>query len=167
VHDRVVVVDADPGWAAAYAAEETRLRAAAAGRFVAVEHVGSTAVPGLAAKPTIDVLAAIADTTAIAELVPLLAALGYDYRPRIPNDVDVALFRRIVDGHRTHHLHVVLAADFAGDARRRFRDILRARPDLAAAYAALKRELADRLGHDRPAYTDAKTDFVLRVLREA
>jgi len=161
------VVDADAGWPAAYAAEEARLLAAAEGLLVALEHVGSTAVPGLAAKPTIDLLGAVADARVIADLAARLAPLDYEHRPRAMQDVDAAYLRRIVDGRRTHHLHVVLAADFAGDARRRFRDILRARPDLAAGYTALKRELADRLGHDRVAYTDAKTDFVLRVLREA
>jgi GrpB-like predicted nucleotidyltransferase (UPF0157 family) len=113
------------------------------------------------------VLGAVADAAVIPDLASRLAPLGYEHRPRAMPDVDAAYFRRIVDGRRTHHLHVVLAAEFAGDERRRFRDILRARPDLAAGYAALKRELAARLAHDRPAYTDAKTDFVLRVLREA
>ena len=166
-HERVVIVDPDPAWPAAYAAEAARVLAAAAGAITALEHVGSTAVPGLAAKPTIDLLAAIPGEHVLPALAERLAPVGYEHRPRIPGDVDVAYFRRMVGGVRTHHLHVVLAADFATDPRLRFRDILRARPDLAAAYAALKRDLAARLGHDRMAYTDAKTEFVTRTLRDA
>jgi len=164
-NEPVVIADPDPAWPAAYAAEAARVHAAAGGALTALEHIGSTAVPGLAAKPNIDMLAAIPDEHVIPALAERLAPLDYEHRPRIAGDVDVAYFRRIVGGARTHHLHVVLAADFPTDPRLRFRDILRARPDLAAAYAVLKRDLAARLGHDRNAYTDAKTEFVLGVLQ--
>lgn len=163
--DRVIIVDPDPSWPAQFAAARARVLAAVGDRFRELEHIGSTAVPGLAAKPTIDMLAAIASEDVIPELAPRLEPLCYEQRPRLAGDVDIAYFRRIADGRRTHHLHIVLEASFAGDERRRFRDILRARPDVAAAYAALKRELASRLADRRPDYTDAKTDFVLRALR--
>jgi len=167
IRDRhvVILVEPDPAWPADYLAERDRLLAAVESRFPHLEHIGSTAVPGLVAKPTIDLLASIASEASLPEVVSRLEPLGYEHRPRIPGDVDVALFRRLVDDRRTHHLHVVLADSFASDARLRFRDILRARPDIAAAYGALKRELAARLHTDRPAYTDAKTDFVTGVLR--
>jgi len=78
---------------------------------------------------------------------------------------DVAYLRRRAGGVRTHHLHVVLAAHWDRDDRRRFRDILRARPDRAAACAALERDPAARRGPDRTAPTDAETGFVACVLR--
>jgi GrpB-like predicted nucleotidyltransferase (UPF0157 family) len=163
--DVVVIAEPDPGWPAAYDAARARLLDAASGRFVHLEHIGSTAVPGLAAKPVIDLLAAIASEDVVADLAVRLAPLGYDWRPRVLAEVDVAYFRRRAGGVRTHHLHVVLAAHWDGDDRRRFRDLLRARPELAAAYVELKRELAARHGPDREAYTDGKTGFITAALR--
>jgi GrpB-like predicted nucleotidyltransferase (UPF0157 family) len=164
-HERVVIVEPDPAWGERYEAERVRLLAAVDGRFVELEHIGSTAVPGLAAKPNIDLLAAVASEDVIPELAARLEPLGYEHRPRIEGDVDVAYCRRIHGGVRTHHLHVVLVAEWPTDDRRRFRDILRARPDVAAAYAALKRDLASRYADRRADYTDAKTEFVASVLR--
>ena len=161
----VVVADPDPAWPAAYSAERARILDAAGGHLVQLEHIGSTAVPGLAAKPVIDLLAAVATLDVLSDLALRLAPLGYEHRARDPGDVDVAYFRRRRDGVRTHHLHVVLASRWHTDERRRFRDILRSRPDLIAAYAELKRALAARHGRDRAAYTDAKTDFITAVLR--
>lgn len=162
---KVIIVDHDPTWAASYEAERARLLAAAAGDFAELKHIGSTAVPGLAAKPMLDLLAGFASGRAIAELATRLEPLGYEWRPRAMGDVDVAYFRRIVGDVRTHHLHVVPADLWATDARRVFRDLLRAHPDIASAYSALKRELAARHGEDRVSYTEAKTEF-MRILAQ-
>jgi GrpB-like predicted nucleotidyltransferase (UPF0157 family) len=160
----IVVVNPDPEWPANAEAECARLRAVAGVLFVELEHIGSTAVPNLAAKPVIDLLGAIASADVVEDLARRLETVGYEHRPRAMIDIDVAYFRRMVDGVRSHHLHVVGADMWAGDARRIFRDALRARPDVAAAYAALKRELAVRFADDRMGYTLAKTEFVQSVL---
>jgi GrpB-like predicted nucleotidyltransferase (UPF0157 family) len=164
VPPKIIVVAPDPRWAASGEAECVRLRGAAGDLFVDLEHIGSTSVPNLAAKPVIDLLGSIASTDSVEALARRLETLGYEHRPRSMTDVDVAYLRRIVDGVRSHHLHVIRADQWADDQRRIFRDALRAQPDVAAAYAALKRELAVLYADDRMGYTLAKSDFVEGVV---
>lgn len=162
--EKIIVVAPDPRWAASADVECVSLRAAAGDLLVELEHIGSTAVPDLAAKPVIDLLGSIVSPDSIEDLARRLELLGYEHRPRAMTHVDTAYFRRLVDGLRSHHLHVVRADQWADDTRRIFRDALRAQPAVAAAYGALKRELAVRFADDRMGYTLAKTDFVEGVL---
>lgn len=154
----VEVVDYDPGWPARFEAEAARLAELVPG--LELHHIGSTAVPGLAAKPVIDMMAATADLDGP---VAALVEAGYQY----PEAYNATLTGRRwlcypSAARRTHHLHLV--ADGEEFARRlRFRDALRADPGLAAEYAALKRDLAARMPDDREAYTAAKSAFVDRV----
>jgi GrpB-like predicted nucleotidyltransferase (UPF0157 family) len=162
----VVIVAYDPAWPARYEAERARLLAAAGARLLAIEHVGSTAVPGLAAKPIVDILGGCASLDDAERAVPDLTRDGWDYRGdgTIP---DRRYLVKYVAGVRTFHLHLCARG---GDFWRRhiaFRDALRAHPDLASAYATLKRELAARHRDDRVAYTDAKTEFVESALAAA
>jgi GrpB-like predicted nucleotidyltransferase (UPF0157 family) len=164
----VHVVDHDPRWGGI----ADRLRhdlddRLAPWRAGPVAHVGSTAVPGLAAKPTVDLLAPVRDLDAAAVADRVLADAGWEL---IPPDLDERPWRRsyaLPDGdRRVAHLHLVahdhpkVAATFA------FRDALRADPALARRYAELKGAAADRYRHDREAYTAAKADFVEQVLRD-
>jgi GrpB-like predicted nucleotidyltransferase (UPF0157 family) len=136
------------------AALEDVLRPWLAGR---VEHVGSTAVPGLEAKPTIDLMAPVPDLEAAREAFAPLAELGYLYAPHRPH---LHWFCKPSPAVREFHLVLVEPTDPEWAARLRFRDRLRSDPALAAAYVALKCELAARFPDDREAYTDAKAAFV-------
>jgi GrpB-like predicted nucleotidyltransferase (UPF0157 family) len=161
----ISIVDYDPQWPREYEAEKARLAAALAERIIHIEHIGSTSIPGLAAKPIIDVLLAVPDFSNSEWYASSLRSLGYEFVPEASSTRH--FFRKVKDGVRTHHVHIVPAATFWQRHELLFRDHLRAFPVLAAKYAAIKRNLADRLGHDREAYTEAKTPFIQRVVDEA
>lgn len=127
-----------------------------------IEHVGSTAVPGLAAKPVIDVMVGVESLDASRAALPLLEALGYTYAP-YRADVMHWLCKPSF-AHRTHHLHLVPFESALWRDRLAFRDALRADAALARRYEALKRELAAKFRDDREAYTEGKTPFVEAVL---
>jgi GrpB-like predicted nucleotidyltransferase (UPF0157 family) len=153
----------DPSWPARFEEERASL-ADAIGQWAAggIHHVGSTAVPGLDAKPIIDILVGVADLPNSRACFEPLAHLGYLYAPYRVREMH--WFCKPHPSRRTHHLHLVPT-----DSRRfrdelAFRDHLRSHPDTAAAYAALKRRLAARFEDDREAYTAAKSDFISAVL---
>jgi GrpB-like predicted nucleotidyltransferase (UPF0157 family) len=131
-----------------------------------IEHVGSTSVPGLVAKPVIDLMAQVADTDAA---VGALAELDWRY---VPPELDGQPWRRFFvkvspDGlHRLAHLHVMPAGAARWDQQLRFRDALRASPALRDEYAAVKSRLASTYADDRERYTDEKAAFVTRVMRD-
>ncbi len=159
----VRVVDYDPAWPALFAAEAARLTRllADAGLSIALEHMGSTAVPGLPAKPVLDILGGYSAGADVAAYVRALGAAGYVHRGEqgIPGR---EFFRR--GDPRAYHLHLAaLGGSFWSD-HLAFRDRLRASDALRDAYAALKRELAARYPRDREAYTEGKGTFVKSVL---
>jgi GrpB-like predicted nucleotidyltransferase (UPF0157 family) len=160
----VEIVEYDPAWPAAYAAERERL-APLLPAGVELHHFGSTAVPGLAAKPVIDMIALVDDLDA--PIAALVQRGGYQY-PRAFNAT--LAHRRFLcyptATHRTHHLHLVDEPREL-ERRLRFRDRLRGDLVLASEYAALKRALAERYREDREAYTEAKGDFVRSTLAKA
>jgi len=169
LRDCIAVTPYDPAWPAAFAAEEAHLREVLpAGLIGRIEHIGSTAVPGLCAKPVVDLLVEVTDVEAARLALPAaLPPPQYDYFWR-PESGDEGprysfLIRRDVEGRRTHHLHCVPAGHSLWICLR-FRDLLRTRPDLAIAYGALKRDLAARHADDRVTYTQSKTDFITRAL---
>ena len=164
IHENVALHAYDFSWPAMFAAERERLLTVLPATFIDVQHFGSTAIPGLAAKPIIDILAGV-ESMAVAESVaePLCAS-GYATSAEFNGELtDRKWFMRWANGHRTHHLHVVVHGDSVWRQRLRFRDALRSNPDLAARYAALKAELAAKHNNDREAYTDAKAAFVLSI----
>jgi GrpB-like predicted nucleotidyltransferase (UPF0157 family) len=153
----------DPGWPAAFERERAAL-AEAIGPWVTggIHHVGSTAVAGLAAKPTVDILVGVESLAASRACFDPLAGLEYRYAPY--RSEEMHWFCKPDPGRRTHHLHLAPTKGRRYAEELAFRDRLRADPETAAAYAALKRELAARFPEDREAYTDAKSGFVRRVL---
>jgi GrpB-like predicted nucleotidyltransferase (UPF0157 family) len=159
---RVVVVDYDPAWPAMFRRVRERVAAALGPLALAVEHVGSTAVPGLAAKPIVDLDVVIADRGDLPEVVRRLRPLGYHHQ----GDLGVPGREAFTTpaGWPAHHLYVCAAGSRPLLRHLAFRDALRADAATAVAYADLKRALAVRLGHDRAAYTEAKSDFIERVL---
>ncbi len=160
----IIIVDYDPAWPVQAADEIAAIRAALGDQLLAIEHVGSTSVPGLAAKPVIDLMAGIRTLDDAPACVPLLAALGYEFKPVAEDTIpERRYFRKGPVGARTHHLHMVA---LGGEFWRRhlaFRDALRADPATAADYAALKRRLAADFRDDRIGYTEAKTAFIRAV----
>jgi GrpB-like predicted nucleotidyltransferase (UPF0157 family) len=158
------LVASDPAWPARFAAEAERIRAAIGAHTVAIEHVGSTSVPGLVAKPVLDIAIAVrTDADADASIAPL-QALGYEYRGPHGDDPRRRYYVRDVDGRRFAHIHLYVLPAPAWDEKLAFRDALRADPALVAAYAAEKRRVADAVGWDKAAYSLAKGPFVEAVL---
>ena len=156
----------DPAWAGAFELERDRLLTLVPGVFVEIAHIGSTAVPGLAAKPIIDILAGVASLEGVDALVDRLCEHGYATSNAFNATLtDRRWLMRWKDGHRTHHLHVVAHGGRPWRERLGFRDALRADPALAQRYAALKTRLAAEHRADREAYTAAKADFVRDVVQ--
>ncbi len=155
---QVEIGDYDPGWPTAFEAERNRLAPLLHGADV--HHFGSTAVPGLAAKPVIDMITLVPDLDA--PIAALVTDAGYQYPPAFNATLTHRRFLCYpTAAHRTHHLHLVDAREEL-DRRLRFRDRLRTDSALAAEYLALKRTLAARHRYDREAYTHAKSEFIHR-----
>ncbi len=153
----------DPSWPTRFDAERAALEGAI-GEWVVggIHHVGSTAVPGLEAKPIIDILAGVRSLDESRACFEPLAQLGYVYAPYLPEEMH--WFCKPDPSHRTHHLHLVPVGSKRYTDELAFRNRLLADPTLADEYADLKRRLAGRFRGDREAYTDAKAEFIHRAL---
>ena len=169
----VAVVPYDSRWPRMFQEEKAHLLSCLPKTLVRrIEHFGSTAVPGLAAKPIVDILVEVASLDETRQKVPfILEPQGYDYfwRPMWGDDTPpfyAWFIKRDASGNRTHHIHMV-EAHFEHWERLFFRDYLIAHPHVAQAYGRLKRKMSKAHAHDRVAYTKAKTDFVERVTRIA
>jgi GrpB-like predicted nucleotidyltransferase (UPF0157 family) len=156
----------DPAWRDLFAAEAARLRAALGGRVLVIEHVGSTSIPGMDAKPILDMMAAVPTLAEADRLVPLVEALGYELRPD-PEIPERRFFVRGRTTRRTHHFSLAEPASRYWRDTLLFRDWLRAHPEAAEEYRALKHALAARHATDREKYTNGKEAFVHAVLARA
>jgi GrpB-like predicted nucleotidyltransferase (UPF0157 family) len=153
----------DPAWPTLAELAKAEIVTALPGLFSAIEHMGSTAVPGLAAKPIIDLMAATQDLDDVRAYDENLRRLGYEWHDaRMPRRL---LYRRARDGAWTHHLHVVEAGTFATRNQLLFRDYLREHPAEADRYAALKRQLATAATPDD--YTRGKTELIQEITDKA
>lgn len=161
--ESIRLVPYDTSWPDRFAAERAVLEEAI-GEWAAagIHHVGSTAVPGLEAKPIIDILVGVESLEASRTSFGPLAELGYLYAPYRTDEMH--WFCKPHPSHRTHHLHLVPADSPRFREELAFRDRLRSDPGVAAEYAALKRDLAARFPDDREAYTYAKGEFIQQVL---
>ena len=159
----IEIVPHDESWPARFETERLLLQATLSPWLAGpIEHIGSTAVAGLAAKPVIDIMAAVHSLEASRMAIASVAHLGYVYFPYKSDEM--RWFCKPSPGVRTHHLHLVPFASPLWAQRLRFSDALRNDTGLAAQYAELKLQLAHQFPLDREAYTDGKTDFVRRVL---
>ena len=159
----VHVVDYDPAWPGMFGAERDLLERVLRPWIVGgIEHVGSTAVPGLSAKPVIDIMVGVASLPASEPAKPVLRDHDYQYA-EYKTDV-MHWFCKPSFELRTHHLHLVPHESPLWNERLAFRDLLRGDAVLAAEYDALKRELARRHRFDREAYTEAKWPFIAGAL---
>ena len=154
----------DPAWPAAFEREADGIRAALGGAARAVEHVGSTSVPGLCAKPILDILLLVADSAAEGDYIPALQAAGYALRVREPDWFEHRMLR---GRDPAVNLHVFSDGCPEANRMRAFRDWLRAHPVDRERYAAAKRRLAARSWEHVQNYADAKTDVVREILSRA
>ncbi|WP_433678747.1 GrpB family protein [Nocardia sp. CA-119907] len=160
----------DPRWADRAESERARLIELLASWLVdGVEHVGSTAVPGLAAKPIIDLMASVSDPdVVVVQAAERLTADGWCY---VAPELDGRSWRRffvkpdVTGQHRFAHLYLITAGHPRWARQIAFRDLLRRDEQLAKEYEHLKRRLADQHGHDRESYTTAKAGFIADALR--
>lgn len=162
ITSEVTIAPYDPAWPTMYEAERKKIVGALGDRIVEIHHVGSTAVPGLPAKPIIDIMIAVPHLEDAIDCIGPLSDLGYafiDY----PQNTERRFFRKRQP--RTHHVHI--AAVDSAELRDHlvFRDVLRANPTWRDQYAALKYDLAERHRNDRAQYSESKTEFVQKTLR--
>jgi GrpB-like predicted nucleotidyltransferase (UPF0157 family) len=161
ITEEVALVPYDPSWPMLFEKEKQLIRAALGDLALDIHHIGSTAVPGLDAKPVIDILITVRQLEDAAGCIAPLSELGYTFNDH-PQNVHRRFFRK---GHpRTHHVHIIAADHPETREHLAFRDALRANPDWRDQYAALKHDLATRFKHDRARYSDSKTEFVRQVL---
>jgi GrpB-like predicted nucleotidyltransferase (UPF0157 family) len=164
----VVIVDHNPQWPSLYEQEKSLLLGAIGHIVAAIEHIGSTAVPGLGAKPIIDIMIGLHQLDDAVECIPRLQSLGYQYVPEFEAAIpERRFFRKGPDEARSHHIHMVERASDFWERHLLFRDYMRAHPEEAWRYQQLKQELAARFGSDRDGYSHAKAPFIQAVLAKA
>lgn len=155
----VVVTDYDPQWPIMYEEEKAQILSVIGGKILAIEHIGSTAVLGLGGKPIIDIMVGVRRISDAKGCIEPLATIGYEY-------VSLRYFRKgPPEKHR--HLHTTELGSEFWISHILFRDYLRAHPELAEEYYELKKELAAGFCSDSDAYTEAKSEFIERVIKKA
>jgi GrpB-like predicted nucleotidyltransferase (UPF0157 family) len=161
----VEVVPYDDSWPNQFEAERVLLESALRKWLMGpIEHIGSTSIPSLPAKPVIDIMAPVRTLDASLPAIEALSSLDYMYYPYKPESMH--WFCKPSPSYRTHHLHLIPHKGNLWNERLAFRDALRQNSMLASDYARLKLQLATQFRFDREAYTEAKSPFVLRVLSQ-
>jgi GrpB-like predicted nucleotidyltransferase (UPF0157 family) len=178
----IVIADYDPSWVSKFEiARDAMYAACGRDAFVVIEHMGSTSVPGLAAKPIIDIMPGLRSLDDAPPIIEKLVGLGYHYVPEFEQDTPSGpgmplrrYLRRDEEGHRAYHVHVVEHGSDFWAKHLLFRDYLREHQDAAEAYAQLKREIAAAYNANlRPdsdvnvGYTDRKTEFIEGIVARA
>ncbi|PSB47262.1 GrpB family protein [Cyanosarcina cf. burmensis CCALA 770] len=167
--DNIVIVEYDRQWVELFEQEAIYLRnLLGKASILRIEHFGSTAIPGMPAKPIIDMLVEIPSFDRIQqEALPKLVDAGYEYRWRSDRPPGHMMFvKRSPDGKRTHHVHMATAGHTLWE-RLYFRNYLCSHPAEAARYAQLKRDLAAQFSGDREAYTNGKSEYVNLITTKA
>ena len=160
----VLVVEHQPEWGELFHAESTMLKQLISDKVTDIQHVGSTAVPGLRAKPIVDIAAALRSRDDLPAIVAQLTRYGYQDRGDGGNDGGYLLVKDIEPEVRAVHLHLVESSDVQWCEYLAFRDALRSDSSLREQYAALKSDLASRYPTDRKAYTAGKHGFIQDAL---
>lgn len=159
---KIIVVDYDPAWPETFERLRSGILPHVQDVATTIEHVGSTSVPGLAAKPIIDMTIVVPTAAAIPTVISRLAAIGYQHR----GDLGVTGREAFIRPPTTpvHHLYACVAGNEALCNHLAVRDHLRSNPASAQAYGDLKKQLALRFADDIDSYIDGKTDFILSIL---
>ncbi|MFI5262971.1 MAG: GrpB family protein [Candidatus Kapaibacterium sp.] len=164
-NEKIIIKEYDPKWPAIYDSERNQIMEAI-GHYVAdIQHIGSTAVPGLAAKPVIDILVGLRRLLDAQDCILPIEGMEYEYVPEFEEEFpERRYFRKSVNGKRTHQIHMVeIGTDF-WKRHLLFRDHLREHPKTAEEYGLLKRALAVTFANDREGYTNSKTPFIQNIL---
>jgi GrpB-like predicted nucleotidyltransferase (UPF0157 family) len=161
-------VDYDPQWPVLFEREKERLLGAVGGRLLTIEHIGSTSVPGLAAKPVIDLGVCVRSLAEADELLPCIERLGYIYEPALEKLLPERRFfwKGTLQIH-TYHLHLAELNNPVIARPIRFRDYLRTHPDAVKEYGELKKGLAKTYRDDMEAYVSGKTTFIEWIMNQA
>jgi GrpB-like predicted nucleotidyltransferase (UPF0157 family) len=167
---KIIIQSYDRNWPALFEEEKARLAAALGEHATSIQHIGSTSVPGLGAKPIIDIMIAVPSLAEADEFcIQPITALGYEYVKEFEAETPQRRYfrKQNVEGARTHHIHLVrINSDWWVD-HLLFRDYLRGNSEVRRAYDALKRQLAEREWESRDDYTQAKSGFIQQVMEEA
>lgn len=162
---KIAVVAYDDNWPALFATEYALLQPVLGDVMAQIHHIGSTSVPGLAAKPVIDILLEVNDLNALDSLNPAMANVGYTARGE--NGIPGRRYFTKGGKARSHQIHAFATGDAQLEKHLAFRDYLRTTPEAAAAYAQIKREAARASDHDSQPYYALKEDFIAHHLRLA
>ena len=163
-HGKVQLSVYDSAWPRVFAEEKERLQVSLAGSVLDIQHIGSTSVPGMPAKPILDIGIAVKNFELVAECVPTIEQLGYTHK----GENGIPRRHYFVKGApRTHHVHMFELENDEWTNHLLFRDYLIENPDAALEYARLKQELARRFETNREAYQAGKSDFINAVLQKA
>jgi GrpB-like predicted nucleotidyltransferase (UPF0157 family) len=157
----VQVVEYDPVWPTMFWSERELLRRALGCAAVEIHHIGSTAVPGLAAKPIIDILIEVTDLAALDERNRAMEAIGYETKGEF--GIPGRRYFRKGGENRSHHVHAFASGDLNVGRHLAFRDYLRSHPEVAAEYARLKMRVAQECGNDIARYCDGKDAYVKQI----
>lgn len=159
----VVLQSYDPEWPAAFEQEKALLKSVFGNAAEAIEHVGSTAVPGLSAKPIIDIAVGLRNFQRWSEFTDKLVRLGYTFMEDRVRDVEVFMPKGS-ETERTHYLHITQYGSTEWQNMLRFRDAMRSNAALHEAYERLKQKLARKHSDDRKAYTAGKEAFIQKII---
>jgi GrpB-like predicted nucleotidyltransferase (UPF0157 family) len=161
----IIISDYDPIWVALFEIEKSRLETSLASYAPAIEHIGSTSVPGLAAKPVIDIMVGIANEEDLDALIIPVETLDFEYVKQYEDVMPYRrYFRRDTGGIRSHHIHAVVSTHEFWTTHLAFRNHLRSNSADTSAYEALKRRLAVEYRFDPKGYTDAKAEFIQKII---
>jgi len=161
---KVTIVEYRSSWQELFEQEKALLQNPLKGTASVIEHIGSTSVVGLAAKPVLDIMIGLPEFSIADGLVPKIVALGYDY---VAKYEDVMPYRRYFKKKQqaatTHHIHMVQVGGEFWERHLLFRSYLRENPEALKEYASLKKALAEREWQDGNQYADAKTEFIRKI----
>lgn len=156
----------NPDWEKQFEYERNRIVGVLGDKVVAIEHIGSTSIMGLEAKPIIDIIVGVQDLDEVSNFVFLLCEIGYEYIHK-PEFKDRRFFRKGRWRQGTSHLHICQFNSSEWIEKLLFRDYLRLHPHVAKEYSSLKKELADKYKFDRPTYTKRKEPFIKTIIESA
>jgi len=162
----VILKDYNKEWSKLFDKEAKLISSLISNYLVDIQHIGSTAIPGIVAKPIIDIAIAIADLSNIKKVITILEKGGYEYRGEqgVP---DRHLFVKGNEECRTHHIHVMVNTSYEWKKHILFRDYLRKHHSEAKQYSKLKKMLATEFEFDREKYTNGKEEFILGIIEKA
>lgn len=164
--DKVVIVPYSSEWITEFEKEKKRLETLLKGRILAIEHIGSTSIPELCAKPILDIAVAVQTKDVLYDLIPILSKNGYDVKDSIEDKGEI-LARKGSPECRTHYIHIEVMGSACWRNQILFRDYLLTHSKSAEQYERLKKEIAEKYKDERKKYTAAKNDFIQDILQKA